>query len=149
MPQPYSFAPVVLGSNQALSGTGLADIPGLTQNVAAGATYRFAAFLNYTTVGTSVTVGFTMAGTLSASASAYQIQIQFSAAGGNTNQAYTALPGPATQTGAITVAGTYTVFIRGFVTVSAGGTLTIQGIRGGSTSATILAGSVYLLEQVA
>jgi len=149
MADPYSFAPVVLGSNQALA-TSLTDISGLSFNVVAGAAYRFEAFLNYVTVGTTVTVGFSMGGTLTEGLCCWNQDIHFSAAGGTTSQTFATIPGAATPTGAITVAGTYALIIsRGFVRVTTGGTLTIQGIRGGATSATIQSGSTFFLEEAA
>lgn len=148
MADSYFFTPAILASNQALA-TSLTDISGFSQTVVPGATYRFEVFMNFTTVGTTVTVGLSMGGTLTESISAYEVNIQTAAAGTRISQLYTAIPGAATATGAIATAGTFSATIRGFVKCNtAGGTLTVQGIRGGATSATALAGSIFTLEQV-
>jgi hypothetical protein len=149
MGAPYDFPPALLTANRAIA-TSLTDIPDFSQNViTAGGLYRFKVFMDIVTVGTTNTLGFSMGGTLTELISGYSVRVQLTAAGTNEQRLYTAIPGAATLSAAVSFAGHAFAEIEGFVKASAGGTLTVQGIRAGATSATIQAGSAFLLSQEA
>jgi hypothetical protein len=121
----------------------LANLTGLSVNVAAGMTYSFSAYL-YTTSNASGGIKIAIGGTATATAITYDALITDS---GTTTQAarQTALGGAAGVT-AVTAA---LCRIYGTITVNAAGTLTVQGAQNASnaSASTFLRGSSFRVEQ--
>jgi len=117
----------------------LANITGLTANVAAGKIYRFEAKL-YTTSNVAGGVQFAIAGTATATAIIYE---GLTTDAGLTTQGRAAALG--TAVGAVTaVTAAYTV-ITGTITVNAAGTITCQFAQNASNGAasSVLVGSTF------
>lgn len=126
--------------------TTLADVTGLSVTVTAGRTYSFRAVL---IVSADATGGgkYSIAGT--ATATAFRMSVAnarfdtsaWAAIGTNTTMG-TALAGHAGSTA-------YFVTIEGFITVNAGGTLTVQFAQNASNgTSSVLVGSTFIVEDV-
>lgn len=121
----------------------LANITGLTANVAAGKTYRFRAEL-YTTSDVAGGIQVAIAGTATATAIVYD---GFTIDAGLTTQGRgTAL---ATAVAAVTGVTAAHVTITGTITVNAAGTLTVQSARNAATGTTsVLVGSTFVIYEM-
>jgi hypothetical protein len=125
--------------------TALANVTGLTRNVAAGVTYRFEATLFITA---DVTGGskFAIAGTATATSILYDILLLDESTKAFTiTSRQTALAGSAGQAG--TTSGICRIL--GTIVVNAAGTLTVQFAQNASNlTSSILANSTFTLQQV-
>lgn len=154
MPAPYYF-PAVTNGGTLTTGTAPAvpaNVPNLTFNVVAGATYEFEVFIPYQgTVAATATIKTCMGGTCTASFAAYTTGIQVGVDGNSSQFVQDALNlGATARPAAAAVAAntTYHVVIRGRVVVSASGTLTAQ-IGSGAGVINVQSGGVMTLVQVA
>jgi len=122
----------------------LADITGLTANVAAGKIYRFEAKL-YTTSNVAGGVKVAIAGTATATAIVYEGLT--TDAGLITQSRGTAL---GTAVGAVTAVTAGYITISGTITVNAAGTLTVQFAQNASngTASSILVGSTFVITEM-
>ncbi len=121
----------------------LADITGLTANVAAGKTYRFEAKL-YTTSSSSGGIKVAIAGTATATAIVYEGLT--TNAGLITQSRSVALAG---AVGGVTAVTASYVVITGTITVNAAGTLTVQSARNAASGTTsILVGSTFEITEI-
>jgi len=125
--------------------TTLANITGLTRNVAAGLTYDFTATL-YIDADATGGSKFAVGGTATATAIIYSVVLTDEGTLANTiTSRQTALGGAAGQAG--TTAGVVT--IRGTITVNVAGTLTIQFAQNASNgTSSVLVGSTFSIRQV-
>jgi len=128
----------------ATSTTTLADITGLTANVAAGKIYRFEAKL-YTTSNVAGGVKVAIAGTATATAIVYEGLT--TDAGLITQSRGTAL---GTAVGAVTAVTAGYITISGTITVNATGTLTVQFAQNASngTASSVLVGSTFVITEM-
>ncbi len=116
----------------------LANITGLTANVAAGKVYRFEAIL-YTTSDIAGGVKVAMAGTATATNIIYEGMT--TDAGLTTQSRATAL---ATAVGAVTTVTAAYIKVTGTITVNAAGTLTVQFAENAATAtSSVLVGSTF------
>lgn len=128
----------------ATSTTTLANVTGLTANVAAGKTYRFEAKL-YTTSNVAGGVKVAIAGTATATAIVYEgLTID---AGLITQSRGTAL---GAAVGAVTAVTAGYITISGTITVNAAGTLTVQFAQNASngTASSVLVGSTFVITEM-
>jgi len=125
--------------------TTLANVTGLTRNVAAGLTYDFTATL-YIDADATGGSKFAVGGTATATAIIYSVVLTDEGTLANTiTSRQTALGGAAGQAG--TTAGVVT--IRGTITVNVAGTLTIQFAQNASNgTSSVLVGSTFSIRQV-
>ena len=127
------------------SDTALANIPDLTVTLVAGKNYRFEAWL-HTTTNASGGVKVSMAGTATAGAIIYDANSFY---GANTiHYRYTAL---AESHGATAAATDAFVQIMGLISVTVGGTLTVQFAQNASfaTKSTVNIGSTLMVWRLA
>jgi hypothetical protein len=128
----------------ATSNTTLADITGLTANVAASGTYKFRAVL-YTTSDVAAGVKFSIGGTAIATSIIYETLV--TNAGVTTQTRANAL---AATVGAVTAVTAAYCVIEGIITVTTAGTLTVQFAQNASNavSSVVLAGSNFELQEI-
>lgn len=123
--------------------TTLANITGLTANVAAGATYRFEAIL-YTTSDVAGGVKVAIAGTSTATSVIYEALV--TDAGLITQGRSTAM---GTAVGSVTAVTAACIKITGTITVNAAGTLTVQFAENAATgTSSVLVGSTFVVTQI-
>lgn len=127
------------------SSTALANITGLSVNVAAGRTYEFRATL-YTTSAVTGGVKAAIAGTATATAIIYQGKTTNSTTLGANDRATTL----GAAVGGITAVTVALIEITGTITVNAAGTLTVQFAQNASdaTASSVLVGSVFIVNDV-
>lgn len=123
----------------------LANITGLTVNVAAGRTYSFEAYLSFTDAAAGG-IQAAIAGTATATAIEYDGWIIDSGANGIKGNTQATSLGTAVAT-ATTTGTAGVVLIKGTITVNAAGTLTVQAAQNTSngTPTTIKRGSYFLV----
>lgn len=128
----------------ATSNTTLANITGLTANVAISGTYKFRAVL-YTTSDITAGVKFSIGGTAVATSVIYESLV--TDAGLTTQTRGTAL---AATVGAVTAVTAAYCVIEGIITVTTAGTLTVQFAQNVSNavSSVVLAGSNFQLQEI-
>jgi len=126
------------------SDVALANVTGLTANVAAGKIYRFEAKL-YTTSNVAGGVKVAIGGTATATAIIYE---GLTTDAGLTTQSRSAALG--TAVGAVTAVTAGYVVITGTITVNAAGTLTVQFAQNASngTASSVLVGSTFLITEM-
>lgn len=125
----------------------LANITGLTLNVAAGKTYAFEAIL-YTTSDVTAGVKFAIGGTATATAIVYEaVDYQGGLSVATGTQRAAAL---GTAVGDVTTVTTAYVRITGTITVNAAGTLTAQFAQNATNASvsSVLVGSVFIADQI-
>ena len=128
----------------ATSNTTLANITGLTANVATSGTYKFRAVL-YTTSDVTAGVKFSIGGTAVATSIIYEALV--TDAGLTTQTRGTAL---AATVGAVTAVTAAYCVIEGIITVTTAGTLTVQFAQNVSNavSSVVLVGSNFQLQEI-
>jgi hypothetical protein len=126
------------------SDTTLANVPGLTVNVEAGRTYTFHATLLVNCPAGGGGGKFAVAGTATATAVRYDIW-------GLNNTTTVTLHGNATALGTAVAAAVVLqlVYVEGYITVNAAGTLTIQFAQNTSnaTASSVLIGSKWVMQE--
>lgn len=134
----------VATSFSATSNVALANITGLTANVAAGRTYKIRAVL-FTTSAATGGVKFAVGGTATATSIIYE---GLTTNAGLITQSRGAAM--ATTVGAVTAVTAAHVVIEGIITVNAAGTITIQFAQNVSdvTSSVVLAGSNLEIQEI-
>ena len=134
----------VTANFNATSNTTLANITGLTANVATSGTYKFRAVL-YTTSDVTAGVKFSIGGTAVATSIIYEALV--TDAGLTTQTRGTAL---AATVGAVTAVTAAYCVIEGIITVTTAGTLTVQFAQNVSNavSSVVLVGSNFQLQEI-
>jgi hypothetical protein len=127
------------------------NIPNLTFNLSAGATYRFHGYYlwrSVTTTGATFMAG--VGGTVTPSTLAFRANVQVNAGGGASAQAGNLLNNSAVAASAAAVQAdtNFTVDIDGLIIVSSAGTLTLSAKHAVATAA-VQSGGVFVLEQIA
>lgn len=152
MAAPYTFAAVTNGGTltTATAPATPANVPNLTFNVVAGATYEFAAYIPWQATTTSGTIKTCMGGTCTASFAVYTTGVNVGVDGNSSQfvQSTLTLGATARASAAATVATTtYWAVIRGRVVVTASGTLTAQ-VGSGAGVINVQSGGHMTLQQV-
>lgn len=151
--QPYVFPAVTNGGtlSVAAASTAPANVPNLTFNVVAGATYEFQAFVPWQATATTATIKPCMGGTATASFATYTVNINIGVDGNSSVFVHGSLnlgAGARQSTAASVATTTYWVVIRGRVVITASGTLTVQiGSGSGTGAINVQAGSHMTLQQ--
>lgn len=125
--------------------TTLANVTGLTANLAAGKTYRFESEL-YTTSNVASGVKFAIAGTATATNIIYEAIV----IDANVNAAQTRATALATTVGAVTAVTNALCTITGTITCGNAGTLTVQfADNAGTNTSSVLVGSMFVVIEMA
>lgn len=127
------------------------NIPNLTFNLVSGATYRFHGHYIWRSTGaTGATFMSGVGGTVTPSILSFGAVVQVNVGGGASAQAGNLLNNSAVAASAAAVQAdtNYTVVLDGLIVVTTSGTLTLAAKHGVAT-ATVQAGGVFVLEQIA
>jgi hypothetical protein len=152
MPAPYTFAAVTNGGTLT-TGTAPAtpaNVPNLTVNVVAGATYEFQVFIPWQATSTSGTIKSCMGGTCTASMAVYSTNLNIGVDGNGSTWTQSGLTlGATARASAAATAATTTFWlvIRGRIVVTASGTLTAQ-VGSGAGVINVQSGGHMTLQQV-